>query len=98
MTYYRNPKIKKVSIDYNRMDLDEDRLDGPKADYGVTAIGYHKAMELLAMAMEGIVPNGHYSDFECQIWIQNDLMPGRSGAYLRLINLRRFCGVFSFFS
>lgn len=68
MTYYRNPKIKKVTIDYNRMDLDEDRLDGPKADYGVTAIGYHKAMELLAMAMEGIVPNGHYSDFECQIW------------------------------
>lgn len=68
MNYYRNPKIKKVLIDYDRMDRQENRLDGPKADYGVTAIGYHKAMELLAMAMEGIVPNGHYSDFELQIW------------------------------
>ena len=68
MNYYRNPKIKKVLIDYDRMDRQENRLDGPEADYGVTAIGYHKAMELLAMAMEGIVPNGHYGDFELEVW------------------------------
>ena len=67
--YYRNPKIKNVVIDYNSMDRYEDRCSKEhKADYGVSAIGYNKAMELLAMAMEGIVPNGTYSDMEVEVW------------------------------
>ena len=71
MNYKQNCRIKNFKVDYNRMDICENRLtEDPllKADYGVTAIGLNKAQELLAMVCEDIYSDGNYSDFECCVW------------------------------
>ena len=62
--YKPNKKIKNINIDYPRMNEAENR----RAEYGVTAITANKAEELLAMAAEGVTPDGSYSDYEVSVW------------------------------
>ena len=63
---YYNDKIKNVHIDYARMERERDGFIHDD-DYNYY-FSFEKIRELLAMASEDIIPNGHYSDAECDVW------------------------------
>lgn len=65
---YINKKIKNVSIDYNRMELNEENAVKYGLQFGMNCFSSEKVVELLAMACEDVWPDIHYSDSECCLW------------------------------
>ena len=61
---YENKKIKNIEIDTIRMMNKPEYIFKGNEYY----FSYEKVRELLAMACENIVPNGHYGDVECCLW------------------------------
>ena len=65
--YYKNPKIKNYNVDA-RMRYFEALNKEFGLEYGMNCFSVQSIEEILAMACENIVPNGHYSDGECTLW------------------------------
>ena len=65
---YRNPKIKNVYIDYGRMELNEENAVEYGLQLGMNCFSMERVAELLAMAIEDVWPDIHYSDSECCLW------------------------------
>lgn len=65
---YKNPKIKNVEIDYDRMELNEENAVEYGLHLGMNCFSTEKIEELAAMACEDIWPDIHYSDSECCLW------------------------------